>query len=186
MATSQQIHSVIVAVESGEVVRASKEQLAEYAAWLSHPTSPGYCSAQQYQQVCETVRFYLGQTMDSKQTINVTGSSNFQIGDGNTQTINQGIALKREIIENLRPSSLTNLGLAAALEIQLREFTERSGILVISDLAAITASEDVQITIYRVVQESLTNIVKYASASEIRVSMRTEGARVWITVGDNG
>ncbi len=102
------------------------------------------------------------------------------------QTINQGIALKREIIENLRPSSLTNLGLAAALEIQLREFTERSGILVISDLAAITASEDVQITIYRVVQESLTNIVKYASASEIRVSMRTEGGRVWITVGDNG
>jgi signal transduction histidine kinase len=102
------------------------------------------------------------------------------------QTINQGIALKREIIENLRPSSLRNLGLAAALEIQLREFTERSGILVISDLAAITASEDVQITIYRVVQESLTNIVKYASASEVRVSLRAEGARVWITVGDNG
>ena len=42
------------------------------------------------------------------------------------ETLNGGIALKRRIIEDLRPSSLNNLGLVAALEILLREFAERS------------------------------------------------------------
>jgi hypothetical protein len=44
-----------------------------------------------------------------------------------TETLNSGIALKRRIIEDLRPSSLSNLGLTASLEILAREFSERSG-----------------------------------------------------------
>ena len=47
------------------------------------------------------------------------------------ETLNGGIALKRRIIEDLRPSSLSNLGLVAALEIQLREFAARSEIKVV-------------------------------------------------------
>ena len=46
------------------------------------------------------------------------------------ETLNGGIALKRRIIEDLRPSSLSNLGLVAALEILLREFAARSEIAV--------------------------------------------------------
>lgn len=102
------------------------------------------------------------------------------------ETVNEGIALKREIIENLRPSSLRNLGLAAALEIQLREFSERSGLRVSSELGDFAAAEDVQITIYRVVQESLTNIVKYAAATEVTVNLRAQNSQLWITVSDNG
>ena len=44
-----------------------------------------------------------------------------------TDTLNSGIALKRRIIEDLRPSSLSNLGLTAAIEILTREYAERSG-----------------------------------------------------------
>jgi signal transduction histidine kinase len=43
-------------------------------------------------------------------------------------TLNQVIALKRRIIEDLRPSALANLGLATALEILAREFSERAGL----------------------------------------------------------
>ncbi len=102
------------------------------------------------------------------------------------ETVNLGIALKREIIENLRPSSLSNLGLVAALEIQIREFTERSGIRVIDDLSPVAVSEAVQITLYRLVQESLTNIAKYAGATEVRISLRSDSNRAWISVADNG
>ena len=47
------------------------------------------------------------------------------------EALNGGIALKRRIIEDLRPSSLSNLGLVAALEILLREFAARSEIKVV-------------------------------------------------------
>jgi signal transduction histidine kinase len=102
------------------------------------------------------------------------------------ETVNQGIALKREIIESLRPSSLSNLGLVAAIEIQIREFTERSGIRVFDELAPVAVTEAIQITIYRLIQESLTNIAKYAGATEVRISLRSEGGRAWISVTDNG
>ncbi|HSV45064.1 MAG TPA: CHASE3 domain-containing protein, partial [Ramlibacter sp.] len=49
-----------------------------------------------------------------------------------TDTLNSGIALKRRIIEDLRPSSLSNLGLTASLEILAREFSEHSGLEVTS------------------------------------------------------
>ena len=51
-------------------------------------------------------------------------------------TVDQGIAMKRRIIEDLRPSSLDNLGLKAALEIQAREFAQRTELVVRCELAA--------------------------------------------------
>ncbi|WP_421020885.1 sensor histidine kinase, partial [Klebsiella pneumoniae] len=81
------------------------------------------------------------------------------------ETLNSGIALKRRIIEDLRPSSLSNLGLTTALEILAREFGERSGIEVTANLEQVELPESTQLTVYRIVQESLTNIGKYAKAS---------------------
>ncbi len=103
------------------------------------------------------------------------------------ETLNGGIALKRRIIEDLRPSSLSNLGLVAALEILLREFGARTDIAVSHDLEPVTLDAAAQLTVYRLVQEALTNVVKYAKANEVAVSLRPvpgDGARV--TVRDNG
>jgi signal transduction histidine kinase len=74
-----------------------------------------------------------------------------------TDMLNAGIALKRRIVEDLRPSSLTHLGLVAA---------------------ALTA--------YRVVQESLTNISKYAQATQVTVTLQTSDHHVDLVVQDNG
>jgi signal transduction histidine kinase len=101
-------------------------------------------------------------------------------------TINTGIGLKRRIIEDLRPSSLSNLGLLAALQIQLREFAERSELKVRSNLQDISMSPEQEIVVYRFVQEALTNIVKHAKASEIDVSFVREAAEVYLAVRDNG
>ncbi|HVE52265.1 MAG TPA: CHASE3 domain-containing protein [Ramlibacter sp.] len=103
-----------------------------------------------------------------------------------TETLNSGIALKRRIIEDLRPSSLANLGLTAALEILAREFSERSGIEVASSLEGVDLDEQVQLTVYRIVQESLTNVGKYAEASQVGISLRDYNNHVEVEIRDNG
>ncbi len=103
-----------------------------------------------------------------------------------TETLNSGIALKRRIIEDLRPSSLSNLGLTASLEILAREFAERSGIEVATNLEAVELDESSQLTVYRLVQESLTNVGKYAQAEQVDVSVRNRNGQVDVLIKDNG
>jgi signal transduction histidine kinase len=103
-----------------------------------------------------------------------------------TELLNSGIALKRRIIEDLRPSSLSNLGLVASLEILGREFAERSGLQIEMALEPVTLDESRQLTIYRMVQESLTNIGKYAEASEATIVMKNYENHVIVEVADNG
>lgn len=103
-----------------------------------------------------------------------------------TEGLNSGIALKRRIIEDLRPSSLSNLGLVAALEILVREWGERSEITVDSDFQPVRLRPSGELTVYRLVQEALTNINKYAEASEVQVRLAAEDGEVLVTVRDNG
>lgn len=102
------------------------------------------------------------------------------------ETLNSGIALKRRIIEDLRPSSLSNLGLTTALEILTREFGDRSGIEVESSLEQVDLPESTQLTVYRVVQESLTNIGKYAKASHVIVTVHNYPTYVAVQIQDDG
>lgn len=101
-------------------------------------------------------------------------------------TLSSGIALKRRIIENLRPSSLFNLGLTAALENLARDFATHSGLQVDTRLEEVPLSEGAQLTVYRLVQESLTNIGKYADASKVLVCVRDRPQHVAIQVQDDG
>ena len=103
-----------------------------------------------------------------------------------TEGLNSGIALKRRIIEDLRPSSLGNLGLVAALEILVREWGQRTEIAVDSAFAPVRLRPSGELTVYRLVQEALTNISKYARASRVQVSLSSTGGRVRVSVRDNG
>ncbi|AIJ48774.1 histidine kinase [Comamonas testosteroni TK102] len=102
------------------------------------------------------------------------------------ETLNSGIALKRRIIEDLRPSSLSNLGLTTALEILTREFGDRSNIEVECSLEQVDLPESTQLTVYRVVQESLTNIGKYARASHVIVTVHNYPTYVAVQIQDDG
>ena len=103
-----------------------------------------------------------------------------------TETLNSGIALKRRIIEDLRPSSLSNLGLTASLEILAREFAERSGLDVATNLEAVELDESSQLTVYRLVQESLTNVGKYAQAAQVDINVRNRDGQIEVDIKDNG
>lgn len=103
-----------------------------------------------------------------------------------TEILNQGIALKRRIIEDLRPSSLSNLGLVASLEILAREFADRSGILVETVLEPVDLDDTSELTIYRMVQEALTNIGKYAQAKHIRIVLKNYVYHAEVMIADDG
>ena len=103
-----------------------------------------------------------------------------------TTTLNSGIALKRRIVEDLRPSSLSHLGLVASLEILAREFEDRSDVPITTDLENVDLGGAAQLTVYRLVQESLTNIGKYAEASQIVISLLNMDGYITVEVGDNG
>jgi len=101
-------------------------------------------------------------------------------------TLNSGIAMKRRIVEDLRPSALSNLGLVATLEIVAREFSERSGLKVHCALAPVQLSATAELVVYRVVQEAITNLTKYARAQQVWLSLSSEGGTVSASVRDDG
>ncbi|WP_338415060.1 sensor histidine kinase [uncultured Sphaerotilus sp.] len=102
------------------------------------------------------------------------------------EMLNGAIALGRRIIEDLRPSTLTNLGLAATLEILAREFAERSGVEVHCALAHIPLPAASELVVYRLVQEAVTNISKYAGARHVWLDMAQRGEQVEVLVRDDG
>jgi signal transduction histidine kinase len=102
------------------------------------------------------------------------------------EMLNGAIALGRRIIEDLRPSTLNNLGLAATLEILAREFAERSGVEVHCTLTPAPLEASAELVVYRLVQEAVTNISKYAAARHVWLDMAPRGRQVEVRVRDDG
>ena len=102
------------------------------------------------------------------------------------QTLNQSIALGRSIIEDLRPSTLGNLGLVPTLEILAREFADQTGIAVDCALSPVQLSANAELMVYRLVQEAITNIGKYARARRVWVNMFPRNGEVEVSVRDDG
>jgi len=100
--------------------------------------------------------------------------------------MNSAIKLKRRIIEDLRPSSLSNLGLMASLEILCAETSETLGIPIRFVPGELRLSDAGDLTVYRFVQEALTNSAKYANAGSIEVKVETVGPDAVISVSDDG
>ncbi len=100
--------------------------------------------------------------------------------------LDSSIALGRRIIEDLRPSTLANLGLQAAIEILVREFGERSGVRVRCALQPVRLSATAELVVYRLVQEAITNLSKHAKASQAWISLAPRDGRVEVSVRDDG
>lgn len=105
---------------------------------------------------------------------------------GIEQRLNEGIAVKRRIIEHLRPSSLDQLGLVAALEGLCQDAANNLGVPITTNLEPVSLDKECELTVFRLVQESLTNISKYAKARHVWVSLEADGDWVRVGVRDDG
>jgi signal transduction histidine kinase len=94
----------------------------------------------------------------------------------------------RRLAVELRPAVLDDFGLVPALERLTDAFAEQSGVRVDfhSALGELRLPSEAETTLYRVVQESLTNIVKHASAHNVSVSIARRGATVAAVIEDDG
>jgi two-component system sensor histidine kinase UhpB len=102
--------------------------------------------------------------------------------------VDRAIETVRNIVTDLRPSLLDDLGLVAAIEWQVQEFGERTGIechLHASD-DDLTLESTRSIAIFRILQECLTNVAKHAGASRVDVSLKKRGELLMLEVRDNG
>ena len=102
------------------------------------------------------------------------------------ETLNSGLALKRRIIEDLRPSTLSTLGLLPALEVLCREFADRLALPVITAFESVKLTPVTELTVFRMVQESLNNVAKHAQATVVQVSLQDHGSTATVTVQDDG
>lgn len=101
-----------------------------------------------------------------------------------TQAMQELLGLARE----LRPAALDDHGLDVALRTQLDQFSRRSGIATTLEIDAPTAalSADQQLVVYRVVQESLSNIARHSGARHVWVQIGRHAGRLAMRVVDDG
>jgi PAS domain S-box-containing protein len=105
-----------------------------------------------------------------------------------TALVDETIDTVRRIASELRPGLLDDLGLYAAIEWHAGDFQKRNDIAcrVSGNTADLRLDEMISITIYRIFQESLTNIARHAHATQVEVSLMKHGDSITLTVHDNG
>ncbi|WP_296001914.1 CHASE domain-containing protein [Rugamonas sp.] len=101
--------------------------------------------------------------------------------------IDSTIKSVRHIINDLRPTVL-DLGLGAAVEWQIAQFRQRSGMVceLIEHQQDIVIDDHGATALFRVLQESLSNILQHAKASMVRVELRQQQGQLTMTISDNG
>ncbi|HCB01613.1 MAG TPA: hypothetical protein DEP19_04445 [Anaerolineae bacterium] len=94
----------------------------------------------------------------------------------------------RQIAQDMRPALLDTLGLVSALETHSKEFGSRSNLPVTFEADSdIPKLSDVHsITLYRILQETLTNIIKHSNATQVWVDLNVDNKNIILTVQDNG
>jgi signal transduction histidine kinase len=109
------------------------------------------------------------------------------------EQIEHEVANLRAIITELRPAALDELGLAPALEALLERHRTVSGLEIADELrlpedqrAVDELGAEAEATVYRVVQEALTNVAKHAGARAVSVNVRVDEGRVVAEVADDG
>lgn len=102
--------------------------------------------------------------------------------------ISAGIDLKRRVIEQLRPTLLDNMGLIAALRWQIGEVAKQANLGIAESFPdeELALSNDAAIAIFRVAQEAMTNIVKHAQATAVRVLCTVADEVFTLLIEDNG
>lgn len=103
--------------------------------------------------------------------------------------LQEGVREIRRIQSNLRPPVLDDLGILAAVSSLLREFGQTYPHIRIESeigLEERDVSEDQKMVVYRVLQESLTNVAKHSEATLVKVSFQKKGQAIELSIRDNG
>jgi PAS domain S-box-containing protein len=136
-------------------------------------------------QVCTAIKMDLamiGRKLTARQS-QLRGKA-----ESTTKLVDSMIVTLRRIASELRPITLDDLGLPAALEAHSQEFESRTGIRCSVTLPPepLTLDKDRSTAIFRIFQESLTNVARHARATRVEAHLRHERDRIVFQIIDNG
>lgn len=102
--------------------------------------------------------------------------------------VDDTIRTVKKISAYLRPALIDDLGLPAAIEWYAGDFGERTGIPCLTSIEPedILVGTDIAITLYRILQEALTNVARHSRATRVRVILREDNEQLLLRVHDNG
>ena len=105
-----------------------------------------------------------------------------------SQLLKETMGAVREVMSDLRPPLLDDYGLYAALEWHARQMEARTGLRVEVEGAKLEPrpTAEVEVALFRIAQEALTNVAKHAAASRASVALSREAGRVRLIVADDG
>jgi PAS domain S-box-containing protein len=179
-------------VEAQRQLRTSQDQLRRLAASIQTARE------EERATLARELHDELGQTLTAlklelARTVNVLKESSV-----NTETMNRlqalvglidiGVTMVKRIATNLRPPTLDHLGLAEAIRWEAAAFSARSGVRcqVVAEAEGTSLSLAQQIALFRIFQEALTNVVRHAHASAVRVRLSKGHGTFELRVSDNG
>ena len=173
-----------------EELRATQEQLRNLSTHLQ------FVSEKERTNLAREIHDELGQALTALQIdlywlgerVPVSKEDLIQKINSMSDIIEAVIQSTQRISTELRPVLLDTLGLSAAIEWQVEEFQKRTGIQceVVIDSADIDLDPDRSTAIFRILQESLTNVARHADATEVWVGLNRHSDKLILEVVDNG
>ncbi|PNI02184.1 cache domain-containing protein [Vibrio diazotrophicus] len=108
--------------------------------------------------------------------------------DASKQVMEQAIVELRRISRDLRPPQLDDLGLVAGIEAYINDMRQRTELELVfeHDIEGVEMLQEVETTLYRVIQEAVHNVEKHAQAQGVDIIMQREGQLLILTVSDDG
>jgi len=105
-----------------------------------------------------------------------------------SQMVDAAIHSVQRIATGLRPAVLDSLGLCATVEWQARDFQDRTGIPCLASVPkkGLAVDRDTATATFRILQESLTNVLRHAQATRVEILLRQEAGQLILRISDNG
>ena len=175
---------------AAEVIKKNEEQLRNLTAYMQKVTE------MERTNIAREIHDELGQALTIlkmdlslfREMFSEDQTSILEKTDAMSRLIDKTIQTVKRISTDLRPGLLDDLGLSAAIEWQLGEFQKRTGIRckIIIDPKDVTFDRDRNTALFRIFQETLTNIARHAEATEVSVSLKQKDGQIELKVQDNG
>ena len=184
------LRDVTLRIEAENALRRSKEELQEFTA------AANQLREQEQRRIARELHDELAQALTGlkmdvawiKDKLTAPSPAIVDKLKSMEALLDSTVAATRRISSDLRPMMLDDLGLVPAAEWLVQKFTERTGIP--CELAVAGAewelSDLVATTVYRLLQESLTNIAKHAKASRVDVTLAQRDGDIVMCVHDDG
>jgi PAS domain S-box-containing protein len=184
------IRDVTERKRAAEVIKKNEEQLRNLTAYMQKVTE------MERTNIAREIHDELGQALTVlkmdlslfRKMFSEDQTSLFEKTDAMSGLIDKTIQTVKRISTDLRPGLLDDLGLSAAIEWQLGEFQERTCITckIIIDPKDVTFDRDRNTALFRIFQETLTNVARHAEATEVSVSLKQKDGQIELKVQDNG